>query len=727
MNLNIKSLLLGTVMCLTGSVLFAGEGMWLPLLLKALNESEMQDLGMKLTAEDIYSVNKGSLKDAIVHFNGGCTSELISPQGLLLTNHHCGYSQIQNHSTLEKNYLRNGFWAANRQEELSNPGVTATLIVRIEDVSDQVLQGVGDQLSPKDRQSAIDKNLEKVKAAAKIEPYEEVVIRPFYKGNQYYLFVTVTYRDIRLVGAPPESVGKFGSDTDNWVWPRHTGDFALFRIYAGKDNLPADYSEDNVPFKPKHFLPISLDGVEEGDFSMVFGFPGRTDQYLPSYAVQQIVDVLNPAKIAVRDRALKIVDAEMRADESIRLQYASKFARIANYWKKWIGENLGLKSTNGIGKKQQYEKEFTSAIGKNANFRNYTDLLPRFEELYRKIEPYALTRDYHNEIMGRNVELMQVAGYMARLKELHSEQGENAYEGFKKRLLPFLKGFYKNYRPEIDKKVFAALMDIYEKEVPIKELAGLIAAERTAQKVSDNEGLAQKLYQSTMLTNWQSIEKLLTTAGQSERAAWFFTNDPLVAFASKLREAYAKHVSPPLEDYTGQINETQRRYMKAQMEVFPDKRFYPDANRTMRVTYGQVKGYQPRDAVNYGHQTYLSGVMEKYQPGDYEFDVPEKLIELYERKDYGAYGENGKMPVCFIGSNHTTGGNSGSPAIDAHGNLVGLNFDRVWEGTMSDINYDSSICRNIMVDARYILFIIDKYAGARHLIMEMTLVHPKRK
>ncbi len=734
MKLQIRSLAL-LLALLFSSTVFAGEGMWLPHLLKALNEGEMQTMGMKMSAEDIYSINKGSLKDAIVHFNGGCTSEIISPQGLLLTNHHCGYGQIQSHSTLEKNYLRDGFWANGLSEELANPGLSATLIVRIDDVTDAALKGVTDDMSPKERQSAIDVNLEAVRQSAKKKDHEEIKIRPFYKGNQYFLFVTITYTDIRLVGAPPESIGKFGSDTDNWVWPRHTGDFSIFRIYAGKDNLPADYSADNKPYEPKHFLPISLDGIEEGDFSMVFGFPGRTDQYLPSYAVEQIVDVLNPARIAVRDKALKIVDSYMRSDEKIRLQYASKFARIANYWKKWIGEKQGLEATDGVGRKKRFEKEFNK-MAKNAAMkkslesstlgRNAGQYLDQFKTLYKDIEPLALSRDYHNEIVNRNIELMRVAGYQQRLINTFNDNGVEGYNNFKGRLSNFLKGFYKNYQPSVDQDVFAALMEMYVDKMPVKEVAQPIMDQMKKMGHSDYKAFAKAVYEKSMLTNADALDNVYAMA--PKEAIDQLANDPLVQLNNALNEAYGLHISPKLNQTQDQINEVQRKYMKAIIELFPDRRFFPDANGTMRVTYGKVNGYQPRDAVSYLPVTYLSGVVEKYVPDDYEFDVPAKLLKLYETKDYGHYADsNGKMPVCFIGSNHTTGGNSGSPAIDAHGNLIGLNFDRVWEGTMSDINYDASICRNIMVDARYILFIIDKYAGAGHLIEEMKLVHPKKK
>ncbi len=703
---------------------FAGEGMWLPLLLKSLNEAEMQSMGMKMTAEDIYSVNKGSLKDAIVHFGGFCTSELISAEGLLLTNHHCGYGNIQSHSSVTHNYLKDGFWAASRADELENPGLTATFIVRIEDVTEAILKGISDDMEEKARQAQIDKNIAALKESMVLGQHEDLKVRPFFNGNQYFLFVTMTYKDVRLVGAPPESIGKFGSDTDNWVWPRHTGDFSLFRIYAGPDNMPADYSKDNVPFKPKHFLPISLDGVAEDDFTMVFGFPGRTNEYLPSYAVKQIMDVLDPAKIGIREEALQIVDVAMRADEAVRIQYASKYARIANYWKKWIGEVQGLKTTNALGKKREFEHEFTDRIHDKKEWHDeYHELLPTFERLYKQIEPYAFARDYYNEVVGRNVELLRVMGALRRLSGYVEKEDRAGYDKYLGRVKGFLNGFYKDYRPEIDQKVFAALIEMYFKNVDAQYIGpAALSAAKVAQ--GDYDVLAAKLYGASAATYQDNIEAML--GADWEKLPEMLEADQLYQFTKSLSETYEEKVAKPYNELNTEIRELQRTYMKAMMEVFPNKRFYPDANSTMRVTYGQVKGYEPSDTVSYDFMTYLSGVIAKYKPGDYEFDVSPKLTELYRQKDFGDYADQqGRMPVCFIGSNHTTGGNSGSPAIDAHGNLIGLNFDRVWEGTMSDINYDASICRNIMVDIRYVLFIVDKFAGASHLIEEMDLVYPK--
>lgn len=717
-----KKLFIGMMVILMSHFAFAGEGMWLPMLLKSLNEAEMQQMGMKLTAEDIYSVNKGSLKDAIVHFGGFCTSEVISSNGLLLTNHHCGYGQIQSHSSLENNYLKNGFWAMSQKEELENPGLTATFINEIIDVTKGALSGVTESMSVSERQSKVDKNLDKLTADIKRESYQDVYVRPFFNGNQYFAFKTTTYRDIRLVGAPPESIGKFGADTDNWVWPRHTGDFSLFRIYAGPDNLPADYSPDNKPYQPKHHLPISLDGVEEGDFTMVFGFPGRTQEYLPSPAIEQIVNDLNPAKISIREKALGIIDKYMRSDEEIRIKYASKFARVANYWKKWIGESQGLKKTKGIEKKQKFEKEFMAALPSNSSYKN---ILPTFEKLYEEQAPLAYVRDYYSEVASRNIELMRVVSIAQRLVSAYEENGEEGYKSFKARVIPFLEGFYKDYNSTIDEEVFEALTEMYVKNVDEAYVPKSLKGLRDADSGLDN-GRGQSFYNQTSFANATRMFAVLEMT--PDAAVRSMKRDPAYNFGNEWKDLYDEKVAKPLSGIQFQLDSLQRIYMDALMKTFPNRTFYPDANSTMRVTYGQVQSYNPSDAVTYQPVTYLEGVIEKYQPGDYEFNVEDKLLDLYYKKDFGQYADsNGKLPICFIGTNHTTGGNSGSPAIDAHGNLIGLNFDRAWEGTMSDYNYDASICRNIMVDARYVLFVVDKFAGAGHLVKEMTLVHPKKK
>ena len=693
-------------------------GMWIPSLLKGMNEKEMKSLGMKMSAEDIYSVNKSSLMDAVPHFNGGCTSEVISPKGLLLTNHHCGYSQIQSHSTLENDYLTDGFWAMKMEDELPNKNLNVTFIVRIEDVTTKVLEGTMTITSETEKQKKIQQNISALSNSLPKEKWQENKIRTFFEGNQYMLFVTETFNDIRLVGAPPTSIGKFGSDTDNWVWPRHTGDFALFRIYADKNNRPADYSKDNVPYTPKHFLPISLDGVAQDDFTLVFGFPGKTTEYLPAIAIEQIVNDLNPARIGIREEALKVQDGFMRKDQAIKIQYASKYASVANYWKKWIGETQGIKKSNAIAIKRNEEKLFQQKVITAGRQSEYGNLLSDFDKYYTEIAPYALSRDYFLEVALRNTELLTVAFKVYQLEQALDSKGEQSFLDRRDNMVKDMSGFYKNFNSQVDEKVFEQLISIYSTKSPQQFLPTTLKNVNASKMTAD-------IYKNSKLTSYEGFKELLS--GDVKTVIANIKKDPAMKLINEMAKVYFDEVAPKYEELNTEITALQREYMKAQLELNKDSRIFPDANSTLRVTYGKVQGYAPKDATLYTPVTYLEGVMEKYIPGDYEFDVPSKLVELYNNKDYGPYGENGKMPVNFIGTNHTTGGNSGSPAIDAKGNLIGLNFDRVWEGTMSDIYYDPAICRNIMVDIRYVLFIIDKYAGAQNIINELKLVHPKSK
>ena len=706
------------------SFLTAGEGMWLPLFLKSLNEKEMKSLGMKITAEDIYSVNKGSLKDAIVHFGGGCTSEIISKEGLMLTNHHCGYGYVQSHSSVERNYLRDGFWAQNKSEELPCQGLTATLIVRIEDVTSKVLEGVDSSWDENKRRNKIDVNIQKIKPLIHKMEDQDVFIRSFYTNNQYFAFITEVFKDVRLVGAPPESIGKFGADTDNWVWPRHTGDFSLFRIYAGKNNRPAAYDPTNKPYIPKHFLPINIGGVQEGDFTMVFGFPGRTNQYLTSEGARQQVEVLNPVRISLRDKTLKILNKHMRSDEKIKLQYASKYASIANSWKKWIGENLGMKITQGIQRKIHQDSLFVLRVNANVQFRDYRNLISDLDFAYKRLEPFAFSREYYHETFMRNVDLVNFYQLVVGLMNTYEGRGEEIFNTKKSEILNNINGYFNDFNQDIDREVFAELIGQFHKEVNPAFVFSHFKSELKRHN-NDYGEYAQELYSTSKLLHRDSLERIL----KMEYKDWVqaVKTDPLWIFYNEMKYYLDNDLNKLCGEYEDQIAGLRRKHMDALLYIFPERKFYPDANSTLRVSYGQVEGYQPKDAVMYKSQTYLDGVLENFNPGDYEFDVPKKLQQLYRDKDYGVYGENGKMPLAFIGSNHTTGGNSGSPAIDAHGNLIGLNFDRVWEGTMSDINYDRSICRNIMVDARYILFIIDKFAGAKWLVDEMKLVKPKKR
>lgn len=692
-------------------------GMWIPSLLEGEREKEMKKLGMKISASDIYNHNKSSIKDAIVHFDGGCTSEIISPNGLLLTNHHCGYGEIQAHSTLENDYLQDGFWAMNYSEELPNPGLTATLIVKIDDVTSTILKGVTSAMSEEEKQKIIQKNTTDLSNSYTKESHQSISIRSFFEGNQYILFVTEVFKDVRLVGAPPSSIGKFGSDTDNWVWPRHTGDFSLFRIYANKDNKPSEYSADNVPYKPKHFLPISLSGIEENDFTMVFGFPGRTTEYLPSYAVEQIINNINPARIQIRDNSLKVMDEFMRADRQIKIQYASKFASIANAWKKWIGEKQGLEKSGALQIKRDFEKEFTIRVNNQGKQNEYGKLLSDFEINYKAIEQLSLSREIFVETFLRNVELLTTTYRLNQLEDVYNTKGEQSFTDRKNNLITSMEGFYKDFNAQVDQKVFEKVIKVYLDRTPAQYIP-------EEYKNLDIPSVAQQIYSQSKITTYQGLQELLS--GSANEVLKKLNNDALYTLVKSGYINFNTNLAPSYDVLNTRIQATQRTYMKAIVELFPDARIFPDANSTLRITYGKVGGYSPSDAVYYSPVTYLDGVLEKYIPGDYEFDVPQKLVELYHKKDFGIYGYNGKMPVNFIARNHTTGGNSGSPALDAHGNLIGLNFDRVWEGTMSDVHYDPEICRNIMVDARYILFVIDKYAGAKHLIDEMKIVYPKK-
>ena len=693
-------------------------GMWIPSLLKGMNETEMKSMGMKITAKDIYDANQSSLKDAVPQFDGGCTAEVISDKGLLLTNHHCGFAAIQDHSSVEHDYLRDGFWAYKMEDELTNPNMTVMFVVRIEDVTTKVLEGVATLASEAEKQKKIQENIAALSNLLPKETWQENKIKTFYDGNQYLLFVTETFKDIRFVGAPPSSIGKFGSDTDNWVWPRHTGDFSLFRIYADKNNHPAAFSADNIPYKPKKFFPISIAGLKENDFTMVMGYPGRTTEYLPSVAVNQIVETLNPAKIEVRDAALKVQDRFMRKDQAIKIQYAAKYAGVANYWKKWMGETKGLKKANAVAAKQKFEKEFQEKVIKVGKQAEYGTLLSDFEKNYTDIKDYALAKDYFSEVALRNTEILSVGYKLYQLEQILNTKGEQSFTDRKNTLSKGIADFYKDYNVEVDKNVFEQLINLYATKSPKQFLPKTLVNLDAAKLTSD-------IFANSKLTSLTRFKELLD--GDSKTVIEKLNADKGYQLIKSMADAYSTMVAPTYDAINLKNTATQRTYMKAILELFPNKRIFPDANSTLRITYGKVKGYQPNDGVYYEPFTTLDGVMEKYIPGDYEFDVPQKLIELYNTKDYGKYGVKGKMPVCFIATNHTTGGNSGSPALDANGNLIGLNFDRVWEGTMSDIFYSPDICRNIMVDIRYVLFLIDKFAGAQNIINELKIMPSTNK
>ncbi len=684
---------------------FAHEGMWIPSLLKAL-EGDMQAQGLKLSAEDIYSINRSSLKDAIVHFGGGCTAEVVSSRGLILTNHHCGYSQIQQHSSIENNYLKNGFWAMSPKEELKNPGLTATFIVRIEDVTSKVNDHITDGMSKKEADKLRYENINKLTKEAVNEAFYKADIIPFYYGNEYYMIISKTYNDVRLVGAPPSSMGKFGGDTDNWIWPRHTCDFSVFRIYANKKNDPADISDENIPYSPGHHFPVSLEGIQENDFTMVFGFPGSTQQYLSSYAVEDYINVINPARISMRELSLSVIDQAMSQSEETYIKYASKQSRISNAYKKWIGQNLGLKKKDALGKKKKLEGEYLSRVPRDGKYKN---LLQDMKSLQKDLTKYELAVNLHRELWYYGPEAIRYAYSLNRLLNVSAaiDQAD-----------PRVIGFFKNYEVDIDRRIFLKLLPVYF-ELMEDDLEPAIKGMIDSKFNGDYQKYTDYVFNKSMITSKEKVQKLLSN---SKKAAKKIKKDPLFVIAESIIKKYQKEVHPNYSVYHFQMEELMKMYLEAQMKYFPEKTFWADANSTLRLTYGKVEGSYPRDGMKYTWYTTLDGIIEKNNTGNEDFKIPLRLRELWEKKEYGRYGANENLNICFLGSNHTTGGNSGSPAINAEGHLVGINFDRTWESTMSDVMFDGEICRNIMVDIRYVLWVMDVYAGAGHLVNEMTLV-----
>ena len=702
-----KRILFGMLFSLSLSFVYADEGMWLPSIISQ-RIKDMQKNGFRLTAEDVYSVNKACLKDAVVLFGGGCTGELISSDGLLLTNHHCGYGQIQSHSSVEHDYLTNGFWAMNRSEELPNRGLTVRFLVRMEDVTNIVLAGVTMGMSEDERSTLVQKNRDAVQAESIEGTHYQARVESLFYGNQYFLFLFETYSDVRLVGAPPSAIGKFGGDTDNWMWPRHTGDFSLFRIYADSNNQPAPYSPSNVPYKPKKFFTISLKGVKENDFTMVYGYPGRTQQYVHSEAVRYVQES-NPFKIKLRTLRLNLMNAEMAKNPAVRIQYASKNASVANSWKKWQGETKGLIRLQSVVKKQDFEKSFAIWA---ADKPHYSSLLPQFQELYKELEPYSFAADYHNEALVC-VELVRAAGALSQLLA-REERAKSDPEKIRGLVTEQLESFFKDYYLPIDKSTFIVLLREYLMNVPSRFHAPIIT-ERITKAGYSIEKWADELFSTSLFASKEQAAQLLLHPDFIDR----IQKDPAIELYRAYTNHFSQTVSPKVTELNNAITLLYRSYMKGMMEFQKNKVFFPDANLTLRVAYGKVNGYKPMDAVYYEPLSTLDGIMEKDNPDIYDYDVPQQLRNLYNTKDYGRWEVNGTVPVCFIASNHTSGGNSGSPVLNAYGEIIGINFDRVWEGTMSDLEYDPAVCRNISVDIRFILFVIDKVAGAGYLLNEM--------
>lgn len=693
----------------------ADEGMWQPYSINGKNLADMQRLGCKLTAEQIFSFNQPSLKDAIVQFGGGCTGELISPDGLLLTNHHCGLSYVQSHASVEHDYLQDGFWARSRNEELPNEGLSVSFLTYIEDVTLALLNGVTDNMSEEERNQLIGKNARALIKERKAGRQVEVEIVPFYHNNQYILFVYDVYKDVRLVACPPWGIGKYGADTDNWTWPRHKGDFCIFRVYTAPDGSPAEYSAQNVPMKSKHFLPISLKGVQPGDYTMILGYPGSTDRYSTSGSVKNVIEQEGPAIIACRTAKLGQYRKHMDADPAVFIKYASKQASVSNYWKYYIGQVKQLQRNKVYEKRLDQEEQFRNWMNSDPARKSlYGNVFQDFDNYWAHQSRYKKAMVYHREAGWRGGEAVAFAMKFRSANKaiVNKEASMDDIKAYTRNMQATVDGYFKDYDFATDRDVTIALLNLFYHDVDADQLPA------TIKRVGDKNGgdftaFVNDAFSKSIFVNADKLNAWL----QNPKA---LTKDPIFALMSEIVESYIA-----LNDASESVDNgrAERLYMKGLMEMQKDRNFYPDANFTMRLTYGSVQNCKPSDAVTYDYITTLDGVMEKYKPGDWEFDVPKELIKLWENRDYGRYAnENGDLVVNFITTNDITGGNSGSPVIDAEGNLIGLAFDGNWEAMSGDLSFENSVQRTICMDARYLLFIIDKMANAQNLMQELKII-----
>lgn len=701
----------------------AREGMWLPMLIDDFNIGEMQEMGFKLSAADVYAVNAASMKDAVVRFGNGCTGGVISAEGLIITNNHCANSAIQKLSSIENDYLTAGFWASSREEELPNEGLTVSILRSMKDVTALVLSGVNDSIRESARQRIIASNIDSISNNAVKDLHYQAVVEPFYSGNRYYLFVYEVFKDIRLVGAPPAGIGDFGGESDNWMWPRHTGDFALFRIYADESNRAADFSPTNVPYKPAHYFPVSLEGVEEGDFAMVLGFPAKTSQYVPSYHVSMLADLVYPKMIELRDAKLDIMDRHIVQDQKIRLQYAAKHSAVANSFKRWKGEIRGLKMLGGVDMKQQYEAGFNTWLNSDSmRIVSYGNILSEYSKLYKALSKYRLAHDYMLELIGyTGIETLKFAGSFERLATLvdAEEVDEDAVEMEKLHLREQAEKHFKDFSRAIDMEICISMFEMMEMDLPQEFRPSFLSTIKNQYK-GDYSSFVKALFDNTLFDKHNDVSKFIDKF--DKRKVKELKADPAFAIYTDMRNIYYKDINTRYIRINSRIDSLNRVYINALMEYDKERHFYPDANSTLRLSYGEVMGYEPSDGIVYSYFTTLDGVIEKEDPDNYDYRVPEKLKELYHAGDFGQYGMGGTVPVCFVSTNHTTGGNSGSPVLNDRGELIGLNFDRAWDGIMSDMIFNPHLSRNISVNMRYVLFIIDKYAGSAYLFDEMTIV-----
>ena len=694
----------------------ADEGMWLLPLIEKLNIGTMTQLGLKLSAEDIYSLNKACLKDAVVIFGGGCTGEIVSSQGLILTNHHCGYSSIQSHSSVDHDYLKDGFWAKTKEDELPNQGLSVTFLIRIEDVTDQVLANIKPGMSETDRNAAISDARSAVEKKASEGNNYRNSVSSFYGGNNFYLLVYERYNDVRLVGAPPSSIGKFGDDTDNWEWPRHTGDFSVFRVYSAPDGKPASYSKDNVPLKPKYWLPVSLKDLNKGDFSMILGYPGGTQRYYTSYQVGEIMNITNPNRIKIRGIKQGIWMADMNSSEKIRIQYSSKYYGSSNYWKYSIGQNNQLKNLNVMAKKQAIETQFNAWVNADPDRKaKYGEALNMIKTSIEGRAEYQSALQYLNECI-QGCELLQfnqvANGLVTALKS-----GDNAkITDAVKQVKDNIGDIYKDYSAPTDQKSMKAMLKLYRADVPARFHPDFYTNVVDKKFKGNIDKFVDNMFAKSVFASEARL-----TAFLDKPVLKTLEKDPVVLTSTSIRTV-AMDVSKERSKFDDNLNIGNRLWVAALREMTPEKTLYPDANFSMRLTYGTVQDYDPKDAVTYKYYTTLQGVVDKYIPGNYEFDVPQRLIDLNNKKEYGRYASpKGYMPVCFLTTNDITGGNSGSPVMNGNGELIGLAFDGNWEAMSGDVTYEPALQRCIVVDIRYVLWIMDIYSGAKNLVDEMTI------
>ena len=695
----------------------ADEGMWLLPLLEKLNIGKMTELGLKLSAEDIYNLNKPSIKDAIVQFGGGCTAEIVSSQGLLLTNHHCGYGQIQAHSTVEHDYLQDGYWAMTKEQELPNPGLSVTFLIRIEDVADQVLAAVKPGMSEQERTSAINEVRSSIEKKATEGTNYRASVSSFYGGNYFYLLVYERYLDVRLVGAPPSSIGKFGFDTDNWEWPRHTGDFSVFRVYSGPDGKPAPYSKENIPLKPKYWLPVAVKDLNKGDFAMIIGYPGSTQRYATSYEVDELLKIEHPNRIKIRGIRQDILMADMQSDVKINIQYASKFSGSSNYWKYSIGQKAGLERLNVKGKKQQIEEQFNTWVNADpARKAKYGDALNMIRTAVEGRAEYANAQQYISECLTRGCEILSMNSVASAMINALKSGDDSQIANITSRMQNFTDSFYKDYNPPTDQKVMKAMLKLYLNDIPAKFHPDFYTETVDKKFKGDIDRFVDYLFGNSVFTSEERIKSFLSKPNLK-----ILEKDPVYLTATSINKVTGE-VSKNISQFDSKLTTGRRLWIAALMEMIPEKTQYPDANSTMRLSYGTVQDYDPRDGVTYKYYTTLQGVVDKYKPGDYEFDLPQRLIDLNNKKEFGRYASSqGYMPVCFLTTNDITGGNSGSPVINANGELIGLAFDGNWEAMSGDVAFEPELQRTIAVDIRNVLWIMDVYAGAGHLVKEMTI------